>query len=102
MAGRSVDGSSTGTPVDEIGGTDVSTRKRETGTFLGEFPYVRFGNGPEDLMILPGITLENEPPGPTASASAASRMATQSTRSTAVAACLRTTRPGSWRRTTPG
>jgi pimeloyl-ACP methyl ester carboxylesterase len=34
----------------------------ETGTFLGEFPYVRIGNGPENLVILPGITLENEPP----------------------------------------
>jgi pimeloyl-ACP methyl ester carboxylesterase len=34
----------------------------ETGTFLGEFPYVRVGNGPENLVILPGITLENEPP----------------------------------------
>jgi pimeloyl-ACP methyl ester carboxylesterase len=35
----------------------------ETGTFLGEFPYVRIGSGPENLVILPGITLENEPPG---------------------------------------
>jgi pimeloyl-ACP methyl ester carboxylesterase len=34
----------------------------ETGTFLEEFPYVRVGNGPENLVILPGITLENEPP----------------------------------------
>jgi pimeloyl-ACP methyl ester carboxylesterase len=34
----------------------------ETGTFLGEFPYVRVGNGPQNLLILPGITLENEPP----------------------------------------
>jgi pimeloyl-ACP methyl ester carboxylesterase len=34
----------------------------ETGTFLGEFPYVRVGNGPENLVILSGITLENEPP----------------------------------------
>ena len=33
-----------------------------TGTFLGEFPYVRIGNGRENLVILPGITLENEPP----------------------------------------
>ena len=33
-----------------------------TGTFLGQFPYVRLGNGPESLVILPGITLENEPP----------------------------------------
>jgi pimeloyl-ACP methyl ester carboxylesterase len=34
----------------------------ETGTFLGESPYVRIGNGPENLVILPGLTLENEPP----------------------------------------
>ena len=34
----------------------------QTGTFLGEFPYVRLGNGPQNLMILPGLTLENEPP----------------------------------------
>ncbi len=42
----------------------MTTKKpaTETGTFLGEFPYVRIGNGPENLVILPGITLENEPP----------------------------------------
>ena len=34
----------------------------ETGTFLAELPYVRVGNGPQNLLILPGITLENEPP----------------------------------------
>jgi pimeloyl-ACP methyl ester carboxylesterase len=34
----------------------------ETGAFLGEFPYVRLGQGPENLVILPGTTLENEPP----------------------------------------
>jgi pimeloyl-ACP methyl ester carboxylesterase len=34
----------------------------ETGTFLEEFPYVRIGNGQENLVILPGLTLENEPP----------------------------------------
>jgi pimeloyl-ACP methyl ester carboxylesterase len=34
----------------------------EVGTFLGEFPYVRVGNGLENLVILPGITLENKPP----------------------------------------
>ena len=33
-----------------------------TGTFQGEFSYVRLGNGPKNLMILPGITLQNEPP----------------------------------------
>ena len=34
----------------------------ETGTFLREFPYVRLGNGPQNLVVLPGITLENAPP----------------------------------------
>jgi pimeloyl-ACP methyl ester carboxylesterase len=48
--------------VDETGGTNVTTNKWETGTFLGEFHYVRFGNGREYLVILPGMTLENEPP----------------------------------------
>jgi pimeloyl-ACP methyl ester carboxylesterase len=64
MAARSVDGSSTGTPADQIGDTRMTTKKpaTQTGTFLGEFPYVRFGNGPENLVILPGITLENDPP----------------------------------------
>ncbi len=37
-------------------------RAAQTGTFLGEFPYVRLGNGPQNLVILPGLTLENEPP----------------------------------------
>ena len=42
----------------------MTTKKSttETGTFPEEHPYVRFGNGPENLMILPGITLQNEPP----------------------------------------
>jgi pimeloyl-ACP methyl ester carboxylesterase len=40
----------------------VTTKKSTTETFPGEHPYVRFGNGPENLMILPGITLQNEPP----------------------------------------
>jgi len=34
----------------------------QRGHFLGEYPYVRFGSGRENLVILPGITLENEPP----------------------------------------
>ena len=34
----------------------------ETGTFLREFSYVRLGNGPQNLVVLPGITLENAPP----------------------------------------
>jgi pimeloyl-ACP methyl ester carboxylesterase len=51
----------------KIGGTHVSTESKkrqavEAGTFLGEFLYVRVGNGPENLVILPGITLENDPP----------------------------------------
>src|SRR4028119_1045680 len=37
-------------------------RAAQTGTFLGPFPYVRLGNGPQNLVILPGLTLENEPP----------------------------------------
>jgi pimeloyl-ACP methyl ester carboxylesterase len=50
-----------------IGGIDVSTQSTnrpavETGTFLGELPFVRVGNGPQNLLILPGITLENGPP----------------------------------------
>jgi pimeloyl-ACP methyl ester carboxylesterase len=56
------DGPSTGTSVDEIGGTNVTKKNPATGTFLGEFPYVPLGNGPENLVVLPGITLENDPP----------------------------------------
>src|SRR4028118_1873883 len=41
---------------------ESSTKKQEAGTFLGEFPYVRLGDGPQNLVILPGITLENRPP----------------------------------------
>jgi pimeloyl-ACP methyl ester carboxylesterase len=41
---------------------DGKSAATETGTFLGEFPYVRIGSGPENLVILPGLTLENEPP----------------------------------------
>jgi pimeloyl-ACP methyl ester carboxylesterase len=52
------------TRIAQDGGTHVDGKKAatETGTFLGEFPYVRFGSGPENLVILPGITLDNEPP----------------------------------------
>jgi pimeloyl-ACP methyl ester carboxylesterase len=44
--------------------TDVIEKQAamKTGTFLGEFPYVRIGSGSENLVILPGITLENETP----------------------------------------
>jgi pimeloyl-ACP methyl ester carboxylesterase len=41
---------------------DGKSAATETGTFLGQFPYVRIGSGPENLVILPGLTLENEPP----------------------------------------
>ena len=42
----------------------MSTKRTavETGEFSGEFLYVRIGNGSENLVILSGITLENEPP----------------------------------------
>ncbi|MGH3147816.1 MAG: alpha/beta fold hydrolase [Rubrobacter sp.] len=64
MAARDVDGPSKVTSPDETRGTNVTAKKpaTETGAFLGEFPYVRLGNGPEKLVILPGLTLENEPP----------------------------------------
>src|SRR5688572_12650899 len=65
MLSRSVcDGSSMRTSMGEIGGTSLTTKKpvTERGTILGEFSYVRLGSGPENLVILPGITLENEPP----------------------------------------
>jgi pimeloyl-ACP methyl ester carboxylesterase len=56
--------SNTATRIAQDGGTDVDGKKvaTQTGTFLGEFPYVRFGSGPEKLVVLPGITLDNEPP----------------------------------------
>ena len=34
----------------------------QTGTFLGEFSYVRLGSGPQNLVVLPGTTLDNRPP----------------------------------------
>ena len=43
-------------------GTSGENPATETGTFLGEFPYVRLGDGAENLAILPGITLDNAPP----------------------------------------
>jgi pimeloyl-ACP methyl ester carboxylesterase len=33
-----------------------------SGEFLGEFPYVRVGNGPRNLVVLPGLTPDNEAP----------------------------------------
>ncbi|MBA2534917.1 MAG: hypothetical protein H0V21_07885 [Rubrobacter sp.] len=52
------------TRITQDGGTNVIGKhaSAETGTFLGEISYVRFGSGPENLVILPGITLQNEPP----------------------------------------
>ena len=57
-------GSPTAKTPDEVGATSMASKKQaaETGTFLGEFPYVRLGDGPQNLVILPGITLTNEPP----------------------------------------
>ena len=34
----------------------------QTGTFLGEFSCVRLGSGTQNLVILPGTTLDSEPP----------------------------------------
>jgi pimeloyl-ACP methyl ester carboxylesterase len=50
--------------ADEIGGRSMTKKDGATavGTLLGELPYVRFGNGSQNLVILPGITLENGPP----------------------------------------
>jgi hypothetical protein len=55
---------STETAAEEIGGKSMATKKQaaQTGTFQGEFQYVRLGGGSENLVILPGITLENGPP----------------------------------------
>jgi pimeloyl-ACP methyl ester carboxylesterase len=52
------------TRITQDGGTNVigDRAATETGTFLGEFPYVRLGNGPENMVILPGITLDNKHP----------------------------------------
>ena len=57
-------GSMPTTRIAQNGGTNMDGKSAatETGTFLGEFPYVRIGGGPENLVILPGTTLENEPP----------------------------------------
>jgi pimeloyl-ACP methyl ester carboxylesterase len=61
---RRTGGSIAATRIAQNGGTNVDGKSAatQTGTFLGEFPYVRFGSGPENLVILPGITLDNEPP----------------------------------------
>ena len=56
---RRTGGSMTATLIAQNGGTNMDGKSAatETGTFLGEFPYVRTGSGPENLVILPGITL---------------------------------------------
>ncbi len=61
---RQIGESNPATRIAQDEGTHVDGKKAatETGTFLGEFPYVRFGSGQEKLVILPGITLDNEPP----------------------------------------
>jgi pimeloyl-ACP methyl ester carboxylesterase len=62
--GSTAGGSTEATRIAGDGGTKVDgkTAATQTGTFLGEFPYVRLGSGPENLVILPGLTLDNEPP----------------------------------------
>jgi len=52
------------TRIARNGGTNMDGKSvaTQTGTFLGEFPYVRIGSGPENLVILPGLTLDNDPP----------------------------------------
>jgi pimeloyl-ACP methyl ester carboxylesterase len=61
---RRTEGSMPTTRIARNGGTNMDGKSAatQTGTFLGEFPYVRLGSGPENLVILPGLTLENEPP----------------------------------------
>jgi pimeloyl-ACP methyl ester carboxylesterase len=61
---RRTGGSIAATQFIQNGGMNVvgKSAATETGTFLGKFQYVRFGSGPENLVILPGITLDNEPP----------------------------------------
>ena len=61
---RRTGGSTAATRIARDGGNNVDEKSAatETGTFLGEFPYVCFGSGPENLVILPGLTLDNEPP----------------------------------------
>jgi pimeloyl-ACP methyl ester carboxylesterase len=61
---RQIGESNTATRITQDGGKNMigDSAATETGTFLGEFPYVRFGSGPENMVILPGITLDNEPP----------------------------------------
>jgi pimeloyl-ACP methyl ester carboxylesterase len=61
---RRTSGSMAATRIAQDGGTNVDGKSAatQTGTFLGKFSYVRFGSGSENLVILPGITLNNEPP----------------------------------------
>jgi len=59
-----VDDSSTKTTPARMGGKSMAAKKRptEVGTFPGELSYARFGAGPQNLVILPGLTLQNDPP----------------------------------------
>jgi pimeloyl-ACP methyl ester carboxylesterase len=57
------DGSFVETTPGREGGTSMAKTDgtAQTGTFLGEFSYVQLGSGTQNLVILPGITLDNTP-----------------------------------------
>jgi hypothetical protein len=50
---RQTGGSMAATQFIQNGGTNVDGKSAatETGTFLGKFQYVRFGSGPENLVL---------------------------------------------------
>jgi pimeloyl-ACP methyl ester carboxylesterase len=58
------DGSSVETTPGGAGGRSMVKPgvKAQTGTFLDDFSYVRLGSGTQNLVILPGTTLDNRPP----------------------------------------
>jgi SAM-dependent methyltransferase len=41
----------------------MATATWETGVLLGEFPYIRLGNGPHNLLVIPGTQVDNVDPG---------------------------------------
>lgn len=41
----------------------MATPHWETGTLLGDFPYIRLGNGPHNLLVVPGTQVDNVDPG---------------------------------------
>jgi hypothetical protein len=41
----------------------MATTPFETGLLLGEFPYLRIGNGPHNLLVIPGTQVDNADPG---------------------------------------